>query len=63
MEKSDAEKITIPHLVLASNGEPAEVVKEYAELLVGEGKTGEVVTYPTMHHGVRAFPQSSFLSI
>lgn len=38
----DAEKLTIPHMVLASNGENPEVVKKYKEIIDGEGKTGEV---------------------
>lgn len=51
LAKEDAEKITIPHIVLASNGEDEAVVKEYAEVLSGPGKVGEVETYGTMHHG------------
>jgi dienelactone hydrolase len=38
MEIADAKALTIPHIVLASNGEPEDVVKEYHDLLVGEGK-------------------------
>jgi hypothetical protein len=38
----DAEKLTIPHMVLASNGEDAEVVKQYKAIIEGEGKIGEV---------------------
>jgi hypothetical protein len=38
MEIADAKALTIPHIVLASNGEPGDVVKEYYDLLVGEGK-------------------------
>lgn len=44
-------RVTIPHIVLASDGEDAEVVKEYADILVGEGKSGVVETYKGMHHG------------
>jgi hypothetical protein len=47
----DAEKITIPHIVLASKGEDAAVTEKYAEILSGKGKIGEVETYGTMHHG------------
>lgn len=47
----DAEKLTIPHMVLASNGEDVEVVKQYKAIIDGEGKTGVVETYATMHHG------------
>lgn len=42
----DAEKLTIPHMVLASNGEDVEVVKQYKAVIEGEGKTG-VVSIPT----------------
>ena len=48
LAKEDAEKLTIPHLIEASKDEPADVVKQYAEIL---GKNGEVETYSTMHHG------------
>ncbi|QKX52965.1 uncharacterized protein TRUGW13939_00036 [Talaromyces rugulosus] len=51
LAKADAEKISIPHILLASNGEDPEVVKEYKAILEGEGKPGVVETYPTMHHG------------
>lgn len=51
LAKEDAEKITIPHIVLASNGEDAAVVKEYAEVFSQPGKVGEIETYGTMHHG------------
>jgi len=45
----DAEKVTIPHIVLASKGEDVDVVKAYAEIF--SKKTGYVETYGTMHHG------------
>jgi hypothetical protein len=51
MDIADAKALTIPHIVLASNGEPEDVVKEYHDLLVGEGKPHVVETYATMHHG------------
>jgi hypothetical protein len=51
LAKEDAEKITIPHIVLASNGEDPAVVKEYAEVFSQSGKVGEIETYGTMHHG------------
>jgi hypothetical protein len=38
----DAEKTTIPHIVLASNGEDPAVVAEYKRILEGEGKPGVV---------------------
>ena len=47
LQKEDAEKITIPHIVLASNGEDATVVQEYKDIL--EAGNGVVETYPTMH--------------
>jgi hypothetical protein len=49
MAKEDAEKITIPHIVLASNGEDVAVVQEYKNIL--EAGNGVVETYSTMHHG------------
>lgn len=42
LEAVDAEKLTIPHMVLASNGEDPEVVKQYKAIIDGEGKSGEV---------------------
>jgi dienelactone hydrolase len=45
MESTDAEKLVIPHIVLASNGEPEDVVKEYYDLLVGEGKPNGMYSY------------------
>jgi hypothetical protein len=51
LAKEDAEKMTIPHICLASPGESAEVVKQYADILGGEGKIGEVETYSSMFHG------------
>jgi dienelactone hydrolase len=52
MTREDAEKIAIPHLVLASKDEDAAIVGEYKEVLVAkkDGKS-EVETYPEMHHG------------
>ena len=35
---ADAKALTVPHIVLASNGEPEDIVKEYHDILVGEGK-------------------------
>lgn len=49
LTKEDAEKITIPHIVLASNGEDIKAVQEYKEVL--EAGNGVVETYQTMHHG------------
>lgn len=38
LEAGDARKVVVPHIVLASNGEPKDVVKEYCDILVGEGR-------------------------
>jgi len=51
LARSDAEALTIPHIALMSNGEPADLVKEYEEVLNSPGKTGQVEKYLTMHHG------------
>ncbi|TGO24386.1 hypothetical protein BPAE_0104g00160 [Botrytis paeoniae] len=49
LTKEDAERITIPHIVLASNGEDAKAMQEYKDVL--EAGNGVVETYSTMHHG------------
>jgi hypothetical protein len=36
---------------LASNGEDENVVAEYKEILMGEGKPGYVERYNDQHHG------------
>ena len=51
MEKVDAEKLVIPHIVLASKDEPVETVRAYSEIIKGNGKGGLVDTYPSMWHG------------
>ncbi|KAJ5096678.1 dienelactone hydrolase [Penicillium angulare] len=51
MDKFDAEKLTIPHLVLASKDEPADVVQSYAEIVSNNGIGGMVKTYGSMWHG------------
>jgi dienelactone hydrolase len=51
LDKEDALKLTIPHIVLASPGEPADVVNEYAEIFKSGDQVGEVETYHTMFHG------------
>jgi len=51
LAKKDASAMTIPHICLASPGEPADVVKEYAEVLSSKGYIGEVETYGKMFHG------------
>lgn len=47
----DAQKISIPHIVLASKDEPAEEVARYTAILAQHGKGGHVETYDTMWHG------------
>ena len=51
MEKSDAEGLTIPHIVLASKDEPADVTTEYKKVIDSGSMGGYVETYSTMHHG------------
>lgn len=51
LDAKDAEALTAPHILLASPGEPADVVAEYKKILAQPGKVGEVTTYPTMFHG------------
>ncbi|KAI9039372.1 dienelactone hydrolase family protein [Aspergillus affinis] len=51
MDKADAEKITIPHIVLASKDEPADVVQQYTEIIGQNGTGGLVETYEKMWHG------------
>ncbi|KAK7966434.1 uncharacterized protein PG986_000711 [Apiospora aurea] len=52
LDKADAEALTVPHIVLASKDEPADVVAQYKEILEGQsGKTGVVEIYSAMNHG------------
>ncbi|KAK9429341.1 dienelactone hydrolase [Lipomyces doorenjongii] len=51
LSKEDAVNISVPHLVLASKDEPADVVADYKEVIESNGKGGFVETYSTMHHG------------
>ncbi|KAF9894510.1 hypothetical protein FE257_006394 [Aspergillus nanangensis] len=51
MDKADAEKLTIPHIVLASKDEPADAVTAYEEVFQGNGVGGYIETYQTMWHG------------
>ncbi|KAE8350157.1 ketopantoate reductase PanE/ApbA C terminal-domain-containing protein [Aspergillus coremiiformis] len=50
-DKTDAEKLTIPHIVLASKDEPPEEIRGYAEVISKNGVGGHVETYNTMWHG------------
>ncbi|KAL1857996.1 hypothetical protein Plec18170_003220 [Paecilomyces lecythidis] len=51
IDKADAEKLTIPHLVLASKDEAADAVREYARIIDNNGIGGHVETYTSMWHG------------
>ncbi|KAH8664362.1 dienelactone hydrolase family protein [Xylariales sp. PMI_506] len=51
LEVADAEALMAPYICLASDGEPADVVAQYAEVLSKPGKTGVVETYHGMFHG------------
>ncbi|CAH0048534.1 unnamed protein product [Clonostachys solani] len=51
LETKDAEATNVPHILLASPGEPADIVAECKEVFSRPGKTGVVETYPTMFHG------------
>lgn len=50
LEFKDAQKITTPHICLASKDEPVDVVAEYKNLLESKG-LGKVETFSSMHHG------------
>ncbi|KAB8261259.1 hypothetical protein BDV32DRAFT_148817 [Aspergillus pseudonomiae] len=50
-DKTDAEKLTIPHIVLASKDEPAGEIQGYADVISSNGIGGHVETYSTMWHG------------
>jgi dienelactone hydrolase len=43
--------LTVPHICLASPGEPAAVVAQYKEILSRPGVVGHVETYDKMFHG------------
>ncbi|KAL4895506.1 Alpha/Beta hydrolase protein [Aspergillus ambiguus] len=51
MDKADAEKLTTPHMVLASKDEPGDVVQDYKNIIDANGIGGHVETYSTMWHG------------
>ena len=51
LDAKDAEAHTVPHICLASPGEPADVVAAYKEIFSRPGKVGVVETYTTMFHG------------
>ncbi|OGM40597.1 dienelactone hydrolase [Aspergillus bombycis] len=50
-DKTDAEKLAIPHIVLASKDEPAEEIQGYTDVISTNGIGGHVETYSTMWHG------------
>ncbi|EOO04129.1 putative dienelactone hydrolase family protein [Phaeoacremonium minimum UCRPA7] len=51
LDAKDGEALTVPHILLASPGEPADVVAKYKEILSQPGKVGHVETYGDMFHG------------
>ncbi len=51
LDAKDAEAMSAPHICLASEEEPADVVEEYKKILSQPGKIGEVETYGNMFHG------------
>jgi dienelactone hydrolase len=51
LDANDALTLNAPHILLASPGEPADIVAEYKKILSQPGKIGEVETYDTMFHG------------
>ncbi|OIW33236.1 hypothetical protein CONLIGDRAFT_640383 [Coniochaeta ligniaria NRRL 30616] len=51
LEAKDHEVLNVPHICLASPGEPADVVAKVKEILSKPGKIGYVETYGTMFHG------------
>lgn len=51
LDKADAERLTIPHIVLASKDESAQTVADYKTVIASNEKGGHVETYGTMWHG------------
>ncbi|KAL3472581.1 hypothetical protein BJX99DRAFT_235210 [Aspergillus californicus] len=51
LEKADAERLTIPHIVLASKDEPTGMVEEYSRVIDSSEIGGQVETYSSMWHG------------
>lgn len=51
LNKTDAENLAIPHIVLASKNEPADAVKDYQDVLASNGRNNYIETYPAMWHG------------
>ncbi|KAH7118394.1 dienelactone hydrolase family protein [Dactylonectria macrodidyma] len=51
LDVKDGEATNVPHIMLASPGEPEDIVAQYKEVLSRPGKIGEVETYSTMFHG------------
>ncbi|KAL9109433.1 MAG: hypothetical protein Q9227_005941 [Pyrenula ochraceoflavens] len=47
----DANKMSIPHICLASKDEPGDVVGEYTKIISTSDKKGMVETYSSMFHG------------
>lgn len=51
MDVTDAQALSIPHIVLASKDEPADAVAGYADFFPKNEKEGYVETYTKMWHG------------
>lgn len=51
LDLGEHEALNVPHICLASPGEPADVVAQVKEVLSKPGKIGHVETYETMFHG------------
>lgn len=50
-DKSDAQTLTIPHILLASKDESPDAIAGYKQIIESNGKGGYVETYHTMWHG------------
>lgn len=48
LDEKDAHAQTVPHILLASKEEPADLVEKYREIM---GDRIEVTTYENMQHG------------
>ena len=49
LDPEDAKEITIPHIVLASKDEPADMVAGFKQVIESNGIGGLVTTYPMFH--------------
>ncbi|KAL3458749.1 hypothetical protein BJX64DRAFT_212684 [Aspergillus heterothallicus] len=51
LDTADADSLAVPHIVLASKDEPADVVEHYSKIVAANGCGGYIETYDTMWHG------------